>query len=166
MHRSMAIRPRMHGRRRERGAALIVGLMLLVIVTLLAVSAVNTASTELVMAGNEQFRERAFQAAESGIERATKDLSTVPQTGTTITVPNVAITSTGTDDKYTIASTYLGDDEDIPGFSAGKFVGLHYRVVSTGTSLRNAQSVHTQGAYLLGSGGGEYVGGLTGVGAP
>ena len=62
----------MHSRnhKRQRGAALIVGLMMLVIVTLLAVTAVSTSSTELIMAGNEQFRERAFQAAEAGVETA------------------------------------------------------------------------------------------------
>ena len=54
--------------KRQKGAALVVGLMLLVIVTVLAVSAVGTASTEMIMAGNEQYRERAFQAAEIGIE--------------------------------------------------------------------------------------------------
>jgi type IV pilus assembly protein PilX len=152
-------------RRRQRGAALVVGLMLLVIVTLLAVAAVNTASTELIMAGNEQFRERAFQAAEVGIEQAVKNLASVPQTGATITLTNVAITSSA-GDAYTIASTYIGEDADVPGFSAGKFVGLHYRVVSTGTSLRNSRSMHTQGAYVLGGGSGEYMGSLPGVGAP
>ncbi|HEY4644766.1 MAG TPA: PilX N-terminal domain-containing pilus assembly protein [Steroidobacteraceae bacterium] len=47
----------------ERGAALVVGLVLLVILTLLAISGMNTATTELVMAGNEMYQENAFQAA-------------------------------------------------------------------------------------------------------
>jgi hypothetical protein len=52
-----------------RGAALVVGLVLLLILTLLAISGMNTATTELVMAGNEMYQENAFQAAETGIER-------------------------------------------------------------------------------------------------
>lgn len=154
-----------HVNQRQKGAALVVGLMLLVIVTVLAVSAVGTASTELIMAGNEQFRERAFQAAEIGVERGLRTLATIPQDGAEHKKDPVAVVSLPSDN-YVVASTYLGDDNDIPGFSAGKFVGLHYRIESTGTSLRNAQSVHEQGAYVLGSGGGEYVPWLEGAAAP
>ncbi|MEJ0086895.1 MAG: PilX N-terminal domain-containing pilus assembly protein [Pseudomonadota bacterium] len=150
---------------RQKGAALVIGLMLLVIITVLAVSAVNTASTELVMAGNEQYRERAFQAAEIGVERAIRALATVPQDFVTHTNAAEAVTALP-QDNYTIASTYLGEDNDIPGYSAGKFVGLHYRIDSTGVSQRNAQSVHEQGAYVLGSGGGELVTWLPGASAP
>ena len=57
-------------RRRERGAALVVSLLLLSILTLLAISGLTAASLELRMAGNEQYLERAFQAADAGIERA------------------------------------------------------------------------------------------------
>ena len=56
--------------RKQKGAALVVGMVLLLVLTLLAVSGMNTASTELIMAGNEQYQENAFQAAEIGIEQA------------------------------------------------------------------------------------------------
>jgi type IV pilus assembly protein PilX len=140
-------------RARQRGAALVVGMIMLAILTLLAITAMNTSSTELVMAGNEQFRERAFQVAEVGIEQAVRDLSTVKQDGIPVKKENVKSVALP-DDSYTISSRYLGEDDDIPGFSAGKFVGLHYRVDSIGSSVRNAQSTQTQGAYLLGGGGG------------
>ena len=65
-------------RTKQHGAALVVGLLMLVILTLLAIAGMNTASTELVMAGNEQFRENAFQAAETGIERTLVKLYTIP----------------------------------------------------------------------------------------
>ena len=55
---------------RQRGAALVIGLILLLVLTVLAISGVNSASLEFFMAGNEQFRQNAFQAAETGIERA------------------------------------------------------------------------------------------------
>ena len=150
----------------QKGAALVVGLMLLVIVTVLAVSAVGTASTELVMAGNEQYRERAFQAAEVGIENGIRKLSSIPQDNVPHTDPVVALVSL-TQDNYVLTSSYLGEDDDIPGYSAGKFVGLHYRIDSTGSSQRNAQSLHQQGAYVLGSGGGSgYFPPIASLGAP
>ncbi|HUD96645.1 MAG TPA: PilX N-terminal domain-containing pilus assembly protein, partial [Woeseiaceae bacterium] len=55
---------------RQQGAALVVGLILLVVVTVLAISGMNTATTELAIARNDQNYENAFQAAETGIEIA------------------------------------------------------------------------------------------------
>lgn len=135
-------------RSRQRGAALVVGLILLVILTLLAVSGMNTASVELVMAGNEQYRQRAFQASGTGIEEALTVLATVPQTGTPAKVTDQSVTGTTTE-KYSTSSVYLGDDLNVPGFSAGKFVGLHYQITSDGLSSRNAHSQQAQGAYII-----------------
>ena len=55
---------------KQHGAALVVGLILLVIITVLAISGMNTATTELAMARNDQNYENAFQAAETGLEFA------------------------------------------------------------------------------------------------
>lgn len=54
----------------QSGAALVVGLLLLVVITVLAVSGMSTATTELAMARNDQSYENAFQAAENGLEAA------------------------------------------------------------------------------------------------
>jgi type II secretory pathway pseudopilin PulG len=137
-------------------------MIMLAILTLLAITAMNTSSTELIMAGNEQFRERAFQMAEAGIERAVRDLPTIKQDGKTVTTLPVKSKSQP-DDSFQTSSRYIGEDDDIPGFSAGKFVGLHYRIDSTGSSVRNAQSVQTQGAYVLGGGGGATTGPIPGT---
>jgi type IV pilus assembly protein PilX len=137
----------------QQGAALVIGLILLLILTLLAVTGMNTASSELIMAGNEQFRQNAFHAAEAGIEQAVTDLATVPQTGTAVVVSDVAVPGSPTDE-YTTASTYMGDDLNLPGFSAGKFVGFHYQIESRGTSARNANSRQVQGAFVIQSAGG------------
>ena len=56
--------------KRQQGAALVVGLILLVVITVLAVSGMNTATTELAMARNDQTYENTFQAAENGLEEA------------------------------------------------------------------------------------------------
>jgi len=55
---------------KQQGAALIVGLILMVVVTVLAISGMNTATTELAMARNDQNYEMAFQAAETGLDLA------------------------------------------------------------------------------------------------
>lgn len=138
---------------RQRGAALVIGLILLLILTLLAVSGMNSASTELIMAGNEQYRQNAFQAAETGVEQALTDLADVPQSGAPTVVDDVPIPGSATD-HYSTSSRYLGDDLNVPGFSAGKFVGFHYEIASTGTSARNASAQHVQGAFVIQNAGG------------
>ncbi len=55
---------------RQDGAARVVGLVLLFVITVLAISGMNTATTELAMARNDQNYENAFQAAETGLENA------------------------------------------------------------------------------------------------
>lgn len=55
---------------RQHGAALVVGLVLLLILTLLGVSGLGTATTEVRLADNKKQREFAFQAAESGVNEA------------------------------------------------------------------------------------------------
>ncbi|MEL7451569.1 MAG: PilX N-terminal domain-containing pilus assembly protein, partial [Pseudomonadota bacterium] len=55
---------------RQRGAALIIGLVLLMMLTVLTVSGMRAATLEITMAGNVQYAQNAFQAAETGIERA------------------------------------------------------------------------------------------------
>jgi type IV pilus assembly protein PilX len=137
-------------RRSMRGAALPIGLILLLILTLLGITAMTTGTTELLMAGNEQFRQNAFQAAESGLEQGLADLGTINTDGVVVTVPDVGVPGSATD-QYSLESQYMGEDLNIPGYSAGKFGGLHFRVQSVGESARNATSTHEQGAYLIAS---------------
>jgi type IV pilus assembly protein PilX len=151
---------------KQRGAALAIGLILLLVLTVLAVSGMNTASMELVMAGNEQFRQRASRASETGIELALADLRTVKQTDPVAPIAR-PITGVPTD-TATTTTQYMGDDLNIPGFSAGKFVGIHYQIVSAGTSSRNARVEQTQGAFVIqgtGAGGGSF-GSIAGIAAP
>jgi type IV pilus assembly protein PilX len=144
---------RLQSRTRQRGAALVVGLILLIILTLLAISGMNTATVELVMAGNEQYRQKAFQASATGIEDALTKLATVPQTGAKVPGSGKVLNAK-TGEEFSTESQYMGDDLNIPGFSAGKFVGFHYEIMSTGVSLRSASARQQQGAYVIQSAGG------------
>ena len=58
------------GRHRQRGAVLAVTLMILLVVTLLTVSNMQSSVLEEKMAGNNSDRNVAFQAAESGLREA------------------------------------------------------------------------------------------------
>jgi hypothetical protein len=162
---------------RERGAALVVGLLLLSVLTLLAISGMTTASLELQMAGNEQYQERAFQAAEAAIERAMQagvyDTTTTIGTYTPSGDPNIPPTPqrgsgvtgcvrtiaddgsvTDTEDCY---EYFMHFDEqtgttpvpggDTPGTGLQAY---HFVVDAYGTSNRGATSHHTQSFYVVG----------------
>ena len=123
----------------QRGAALVMGLILLVVITLLAVVGMNISNTELSGAAGEQLRLRAFNAAESGIEAR---LQTLRNDGTTSTTPDTKVAvgvenspkssadATATD-TYATVTTYRGEGSMLSRYSAGTFAGFHYTVEST-----------------------------------
>lgn len=139
----------------QRGAALVVGLMLLVVITVLAISGMNTATTELAMARNDQNAENAFQAAETGLETAItqgsfNDVMILPQ----------YVSATGHEYvdariDFEAASSVVPDKA----YSLGSGVrALHFIVTSRATSARDpgnttdrdATAVHTQAFYVVG----------------
>lgn len=136
--------------RTERGAALVVGLLLLLVITLLAISGMNAVSLELIMAGNEQYRQNAFQAAETGIEQSLVTGNFVPgaadEIRTDVPVPNTAA------DLY---STRIGSDlagapqPAIWGASWNSFATYHFTVASTGNSIRSSSATNVQGIALI-----------------
>jgi len=144
-------------RRRERGAALAIGLLLLPVATLLAVAAMATATLELRMAANADYRERAFQAAEFAIEQAinSPDLRTaytsaspkiVPATGSPLGVPG------STADTYSYRLYYdptpAGSATPPESASAG-LEAYHFVIEASGRSARGAQDLHVQAFYVL-----------------
>jgi type IV pilus assembly protein PilX len=142
---------RFSGIRQQRGAALVVGMVLLLVLTLLAMSGMNTASTELVMAGNTQFEENAFQASETGIEIAMTNGPFNPSTASVPVAPTLVPGTTN--DRYSTNIT------PVPGLNMpmqalwgnrwDSFSTFHFQVTSTGTSSRNASTTHTQGMFVV-----------------
>lgn len=61
--------------REQQGVALVMALVILLIMTLLGITAMGTSSLEEKMAGNIQEATRAFEAAESGLNSAFTDSS-------------------------------------------------------------------------------------------
>lgn len=149
-------RPSRHRTRaeRQRGAALVIGLVLLVILTLLALTGANTASTELVMAGNEQFRRNASLAANAGIEQAIARLGEVPTVRTAPATRREHEAVAGSEfDRFTTEARYVGDESGLPQLSADKFIGLHYVIESSGASARGASDLQRQGVFVVAASG-------------
>lgn len=134
--------------KKQTGAALIVALILLLVITMLGVSAVSTSSLEILMAGNSQYSQQAFQAAESAIESeiALGNLSTSLNRVGAYSYPNNASASTQTG--YVIAG-------EVPagGYSLGAgFQAYHFETAVTAAAPRSATSRHRQGFYIVGPG--------------
>jgi type IV pilus assembly protein PilX len=145
--------------RRQDGAALVIGLLLLLVLTILAISGMTTATLELQMAGNTQYKERAFQAAETGIEQAIDQATFDTSKAFTRTDQPVDTTiGTTNDDTYDFNMEF--DKETgttiVPGggYSMGTgFQAYHFNIESTGRSERGAEATHTQSIYIIGPGG-------------
>lgn len=145
--------------RRQQGAALIVGLILLMVLTVLGISGMNTATLELTMASNAQFNQDAFQSAETGIDIVIegRTFNTIPGSPGNI----LPMTPLGDGSYTTQAVTAFQVTTPVPdmGFSAGVGTGgsvqaFHFDIVSIGTGPRNARSTHNQSFYVVGPGGG------------
>lgn len=134
-------------RHRQHGAALVIGLMLLLVLTLLAVSGMNSASLEFVMAGNEQYRANAFSAAEAGIEQTMAGGMFNPA----LAPQNMNGAATATDTWATTVTAQMGGNP-LPalwGNSWNSFATYHFEILSTGTAVRSARAVNTQGVAII-----------------
>jgi type IV pilus assembly protein PilX len=134
---------------KSRGAALVVGLLLLVIVTLLAVTGMTTANTELVMAGNEQQRLNAFRAASAGVEQAITEVWDVPTIPGHCERREPAEVPESPADHFETATAYVGEGHMLPRFGTRAASGLHYSIRSRGSSARGARAEQMQGMLTL-----------------
>lgn len=142
------------GYQRQQGAALVVGLILLVVLTILAVSGVFTANMELRMVRNTQSQERAFQAAEVAIEDALANPLLSTSAPVVINGPFDVPDAPG--DQYTFSLEFVGQTPlgtGMTGFSIGSaFLAYHFQVEATGTGPDEAVADHTQSFYVIGPG--------------
>jgi len=143
-------------RQKQSGAALVVGLVLLVVVTVLAVSGMNTATTELAIARNNQNYENAFQAAEAGLEQALAQ-------GSFNTLANVNLAQNINANDSVSALIEFEDTTLVPdqAFSMGGGISAyHFIATATAESMRegtagnatdrDASAIHTQAFYVVG----------------
>jgi Tfp pilus assembly protein PilX len=149
---------------RQTGAALVVSLVLLLVMTILAISTMNTAGLELAMAGNTQYSENAFQLAETGIDISIQNINNgtpVPAPGAA-NCPTVGTIALGApvampalSGSFQIGTGYCGEAPDFSGGSSlGKIQQYHYRTDAQGiTQTRGATSLNRQGFFIRGPAG-------------
>ena len=140
----------------QQGAALIVGLLMLVVITVLAVSGMNTATTELAMARNDQTYENVFQAAEKGLETALAQ-------GVFNSAAPVVVTPPAVTHEVVSATIQFEGSTLVPdkAFSLGVGSGIaahhflvtsraEYRMDPGNVTDRDATATHTQAFYVVG----------------
>ncbi len=141
------------GCQRQQGAALVVGLILLVVLTILAVSGVFTANMELRMVRNTQSQERAFQAAEVAVEDALAN-PVLTTSAAFNQAPTAVPNSPG--DMYSYGLQFVGQTPlgtGTTGYSIGSaFQAYHFQIDATGNGPDSAASNHTQSFYVVGPG--------------
>lgn len=143
-------------RSNQHGAALVVSLMLLVVITVLAISGMNTATTELALARNDQAYEDAFQAAENGLETALSQ-------GQFQTAGTAALTQTPTSHQNIATTIQFETSTVVPdrAFSLGVGSGIAaYHFIATSqaefrrdpgnTTDRDSEATHSQAFYIVG----------------
>lgn len=130
---------------RQRGATLIIGLVLLLVMTLLGITGVTGNTLELAMAGNTQYAQDAFEAAESAIE-AEVLRGPLQDVDTPRVTPGYQFAAGVTADTTT---SYMTTQLPPPGYSISEYRSDHYEVDSLGQSARGAASNNIQGFYVV-----------------
>jgi len=149
-------RTKFSDRRNQQGAALVVGLMLLVVITVLAISGMNTATTELALARNDQAYEDAFQTAESGLENALAQGGFNTSASATITDYGSSNNSYSTTIDYENA-TIVPDRAFSLGAGSG-VAAYHFLATSQADIVRDvgnitdrdSSAIHSQAFYVVG----------------
>jgi len=134
--------------RAQRGAALVIGLILLLVLTVLAVSGITTASSELLMAGNEQSRLNVFQAAEVGIEQTILQANFNPDPAAGSQAFN-GLTPNTASDSYDTTITPNGNTDGYLFWSDNDFTTYYFDIRSVGTTTRGSRAVHEQGVAFV-----------------
>jgi len=144
----------------EAGAALITALIFLVIMTLLALTSMNTTTLEEKMAANSQEINRVFQAAETGLARAYNDDAAFNTSHTTATPYWPAATDIGPpDDSYNATMRYKAVFVQATKppreamFEVGTAQAYHFDFEANASAQSGTAQTLNQGAYQIGPSG-------------
>ena len=136
-------------RRGQQGAVLVAGLMLMLVLTVLGVSSMNTVTMEITMASSAQAQLDAFQLAENAI-----DIALATESYATSEPRTVALLGVSDFDRQAV-TTYTGINTPVPGEAnsqgvSGAMSAWHFEVVAQSQGPRNAAAFHTQGFFVRG----------------
>ncbi len=149
-----------HPSPKQTGAVLVISLLMLLVMTLIGVTAMSTATLEEKMAANSQYTNMSFQASESAVEGVVNNIDLIQQ-ALNAGVGNPISRNVDLDNSH-VAST--GELEfrvqgPAPGYSAGEdqgsFTAFHFIARGIGTMPAvNARTDTSQGVYRIAPGGG------------
>lgn len=122
---------------RARGSALVTGLILLSLITLLGLAAAAAARIELQLANHEQFRENAASAASAGLEFALAHM-TAMTTDTDFSLSDSLPGAAAARARYEVSARFLGYEPGIPQAPGAQLAAAHFEILSTGHSAFGA----------------------------
>lgn len=128
----------------QGGATLIVGLVLLLVLTMLGVSGMHTATMEVTMAANAQFQQDAFQMTEDAVDIVIGTLDY------TTNNPTNLLPVGGDYDRRAITRYQYNTPVPDAAYSADEVEAFHFDIQAVGTGPRNASSQHIQSFYVVG----------------
>ena len=135
----------------EDGSVLVVALLIMILLTLIGISATNTTNIELQISGNEKTHKIAFYRADSGIYCASKLISLCVDEGAPIEAPGI--------NYLTDSNTFY---RQIMGYDAYDG-GVRDISIPMGTGSTEVD-VERVGQKILAGGGAEFAGGAEGIG--
>lgn len=141
----MTLGPENRWPRGEAGAALVMSLVILLILTIIGIAAMNTSSFEERMAGNVQESTLAFEAAESGVNQALTTAGAFVLTSAT----SNTFTFGSTKADVTVAPTQLSPPKRGSGYSATSFDAANFDQRSVGTAGNATSTVHRGVAQIV-----------------
>lgn len=131
------------GGQQQHGTALVMSMVILLILTILGIAAMGTASLEEKMSGNTQESTRAFEAAESGLTEALNTAGSLTLSGTSsnsFTYSNMNATADVSTQFIQFSSPKRGS-----GYSNKNFQSANFDQSSTGKTGVGAKAVVHQG---------------------
>lgn len=144
---------------RQSGAALVVGMIVLLIMTLLGITSMSTSTTELKMANNLQSFNTGFQAASSILQHAMIDPDVVGNPDPSIDFGNVTTVqpvqnfdnNVLTNAAATASVAYVDCKRVVKGYSLrNQMRGLVHEVTATGTAINTGGVVIATSNQVLG----------------
>ncbi|MCK4417515.1 MAG: pilus assembly PilX N-terminal domain-containing protein [Candidatus Latescibacteria bacterium] len=141
--------------RNEEGSVIVVALMILVVLTIIGISATDTTTVELQIATNDKFHKIAFYNADAGVYATPKLISAhVDDTTSLITIPGI---------NYLIGASNF--DRQIYGYDPYDGGAMDIRIVLGVNNWEDVDvDVERTGSETLSGGGAEFASGSEGIG--
>ena len=155
----MIMGKQLHRSKDQRGAVLLVALILLLVTTFVGFLTMETSNLESKMATTREVKEQTFQAAEASIEFALDDLPMI----SAAYVEGLKTTPTWPTDTYSFTDPDIAGGVRVEFLGTAKSMGYSIRKGASGVATyyyevrgnanranTNIASVHTQGIYVEG----------------